>query len=64
MQIYFCKFEPMANDAYKGETKFSQNSHTIGRQESMYQIEEQRVRPFLYFLKTSELGRRHPERCL
>ena len=24
MQISFCKFEPMANDAYKGDTKFSQ----------------------------------------
>lgn len=61
MQIYFCKFEPMANDAYKGDTKFSQNSPTIGRLELKNQIEEQMVRPFLYFLKTSELGFRHPE---
>ena len=61
MQIYFCKFEPMANDAYKGDTKFSQNSPTIGRLELKDQIEEQMVRPFLYFLKTSELGLRHPE---
>lgn len=61
MQIYFCKFEPMANDAYKGGTKFSQNSPTIGRLELKNQIEEQMVRPFLYFLKTSELGLRHPE---
>lgn len=61
MQIYFCKFEPMANDAYKGDTKFSQNSSTIGRLELKNQIEEQMVRPFLYFLKTSELGLRHPE---
>lgn len=61
MQIYFCKFEPMANDAYKGDTKFSQNSPTIGRLELKSQIEEQMVRPFLYFLKTSELGFRHPE---
>lgn len=61
MQIYFCKFEPMANDAYKGDTKFSQNSSTIGRLELKDQIEEQMVRPFLYFLKTSELGLRHPE---
>lgn len=61
MQIYFCKFEPMANDAYKGDTKFSQNSPTIGRLELKSQIEEQMVRPFLYFLKTSELGLRHPE---
>lgn len=61
MQIYFCKFEPMANDAYKGDTKFSQNSPTIGRLELKNQIEEQMVRPFLYFLKTSELGLRHPE---
>lgn len=61
MQIYFCKFEPMANDACKGDTKFSQNSPTIGRLELKNQIEEQMVRPFLYFLKTSELGLRHPE---
>lgn len=61
MQIYFCKFEPMANDAYKGDTKFSQNSPTIGRLELKNQIEEQMVRPFLYLLKTSELGLRHPE---
>ena len=61
MQIYFCKFEPMANDAYKGDTKFSQNSPTIGRLGLKNQIEEQMVRPFLYFLKTSELGLRHPE---
>lgn len=61
MQVYFCKFEPMANDAYKGDTKFSKNSPTIGRLELKNQIEEQMVRPFLYFLKTSELGLRHPE---
>lgn len=61
MQIYFCKFEPMVNDAYKGDTKFSQNSPTIGRLELKNQIEEQMVRPFLYLLKTSELGLRHPE---
>lgn len=61
MQIYFCKFEPMSNDAYKGDTKFSQNSPTIGRLELKNQIEEQMIRPFLYLLKTSELGLRHPE---
>lgn len=61
MQIYFCKFEPMANDAYKGDTKFSKNSPTIGRLELKNQIEEQMIRPFLYLLKTSELGFRHPE---
>lgn len=61
MQIYFCKFEPMANDAYKGDTKFSQNSPTVGRLELKAQIEEQMIRPFLYLLKTSELGFRHPE---
>lgn len=61
MQIYFCKFEPMTNDAYKGDTKFSQNSPTIGRLELKNQIEEQMIRPFLYLLKTSELGFRHPE---
>lgn len=61
MQIYFCKFEPMANNAYKGDTKFSQNSPTIGRLELKNQIEEQMVRPFLYLLKTSQLVKQYPE---
>lgn len=61
MQIYFCKFEPMANDAYKGDTKFSQNSPTIGRLELKNQIEEQMVRPFLYLLKNSQLVKQYPE---
>lgn len=61
MQIYFCKFEPMVNDAYKGDTKFSQNSPTIGRLELKNQIEEQMVRPFLYLLKTSQLVKQYPE---
>lgn len=61
MQIYFCKFEPMTNDAYKGDTKFSQNSPTIGRLELKNQIEEQMVRPFLYLLKTSQLVKQYPE---
>lgn len=61
MQVYFCKFEPMANDAYKGDTKFSQNSPTIGRLELKSQIEEQMVRPFLYLLKTSQLVKQYPE---
>lgn len=61
MQIYFCKFEPMANDAYKGDTKFSQNSPTIGRLELKNQIEEQMVRPFLYLLKNSQLVKQFPE---
>lgn len=61
MQVYFCKFEPMANDAYKGDTKFSKNSPTIGRLELKSQIEEQMVRPFLYLLKTSQLVKQYPE---
>lgn len=61
MQVYFCKFEPMANDACKGDTKFSQNSPTIGRLELKNQIEEQMVRPFLYLLKTSQLVKQYPE---
>lgn len=61
MQVYFCKFEPMANDAYKGNTKFSKNSPTIGRLELKSQIEEQMVRPFLYLLKTSQLVKQYPE---
>ena len=61
MQVYFCKFEPMANDAYKGDTKFSKNSPTIGRLELKNQIEEQMVRPFLYLLKTSQLVKQYPD---
>lgn len=61
MQVYFCKFEPMANDAYKGDTKFSKNSPTIGRLELKKQIEEQMVRPFLYLLKNSQLVKQYPE---
>lgn len=61
MQVYFCKFEPMANDAYKGDTKFSKNSPTVGRLELKSQIEDQMVRPFLYLLKTSQLVKQYPE---
>lgn len=61
MQVYFCKFEPMANDAYKGDTKFSKNSPTIGRLELRNQIEEQMVRPFLYLLKNSQLVKQYPD---
>lgn len=61
MQVYFCKFEPMANDAYKGDTKLSKNSPTVGRLELKNQIEEQMVRPFLYLLKTSQLVKQYPE---
>jgi hypothetical protein len=61
MQVYFCKFEPMANDAYKGDTKFSKNSPTVGRLELKNQIEEQMVRPFLYLLKTSQLVKQYPD---
>lgn len=61
MQVYFCKFEPMANNAYKGDTKFSKNSPTVGRLELKSQIEEQMVRPFLYLLKTSQLVKQYPE---
>lgn len=61
MQVYFCKFEPMANDAYKGDTKFSKNSPTIGRLELKNQIEEQMVRPFLCLLKNSQLVKQSPE---
>lgn len=61
MQVYFCKFEPMANDAYKGDTKFSKNSPTIGRLELKNQIEEHMVRPFLYLLKNSQLVKQYPD---
>ena len=58
--IYFCKFEPMANDAYKGAPPFSHESPTTARLELRDQIEQQFVRPFLYKLRNSRIGRAYP----
>lgn len=58
--IYFCKFEPLANDAYKGDTPFSQQSRTTSRLELKDQIEEELVRPFLYRLRASRIGATFP----
>lgn len=61
LMIYFCKFEPMGNDAYKGDTPFSAQSKTTSRLLLRDQLETSLVRPFLYKLKTSRLGMSYPE---
>ncbi len=58
--IYFCAFEPMQNDAYKGGTPFSQTSPTLARLELRQQLEEEMARPFLAALRHSPLGMQFP----
>lgn len=61
LMIYFCKFEPMGNDAYKGDTPFSTESKTTSRLILRDELESTLVRPFLRRLKTSRLGMLYPE---
>lgn len=61
LMIYFCKFEPMGNDAYKGDTPFSAESKTTSRLLLRDELERTLVRPFLLRLKTSILGMLYPE---
>lgn len=61
LMIYFCKFEPMGNDAYKGDTPFSAESKTTSRLILRDELERTIVRPFLRRLKTSQLGMLYPE---
>lgn len=61
LMIYFCKFEPMGNDAYKGDTLFSTESKTTSRLILRDELERTLVRPFLLRLKTSQLGMLYPE---
>lgn len=61
LMIYFCKFEPMGNDAYKGDTPFSTESKTTSRLILRDELERTLVRPFLCRLKTSRLGMLYPE---
>ena len=61
LMIYFCKFEPMGNDAYKGDTPFSAESETTSRLILRDELERTLVRPFLRRLKTSQLGMLYPE---
>lgn len=61
LMIYFCKFEPMGNDAYKGDTPFSAESKTTSRLILRDELERTIVRPFLLRLKTSQLGMLYPE---
>lgn len=61
LMIYFCKFEPMGNDAYKGDTPFSAESKTTSRLFLRDELERTLVRPFLLRLKASQLGMLYPE---
>lgn len=61
LMIYFCKFEPIGNDAYKGDTPFSAESKTTSRLILRDELERTIVRPFLLRLKTSQLGMLYPE---
>lgn len=61
LMIYFCKFEPTGNDAYKGDTPFSAESKTTSRLILRDELERTLVRPFLLRLKTSQLGMLYPE---
>ena len=61
LRIYFCKFEEMHNDAYSGDTTWSENSPTVKRITLRDWIEEEMVRPFLYKLKKHEIGMRYPK---
>lgn len=61
LMIYFCKFEPMGNDAYKGDTPFSAESETTSRLILRDELERTLVRPFLRRLKSSRLGMLYPE---
>lgn len=61
LMIYFCKFEPMGNDTYKGDTPFSAESKTTSRLILRDELERTLVRPFLLKLKTSRLGMLYPE---
>lgn len=61
LMIYFCKFEPMGNDACKGDTPFSTESKTTSRLILRDELERTLVRPFLLRLKTSRLGMLYPE---
>lgn len=61
LMIYFCKFEPTGNDAYKGDTPFSTESKTTSRLILRDELERTLVRPFLLRLKTSRLGMLYPE---
>lgn len=61
LMIYFCKFEPMGNNAYKGNTPFSTESKTTSRLILRDELERTLVRPFLLRLKTSRLGMLYPE---
>lgn len=60
LRIFFCKFEPMHNDAYSGTTEWSENSPSIKRITIRDEIEETMVRPFLWHLRNSDFGRRYP----
>ncbi len=60
--VYFCKFEPMHNDALQGTSQWSQNDPQPSpkRLELRDQIEETMVRPFLAKLHNTDIAKRYP----
>ncbi len=63
IRIYFCKFEPMHNDALQGSSQWSDNDPRPApkRLELRDQIEEQMVRPFLAKLRNADVGKIYPD---
>lgn len=60
LDIYFCKFEPMHNDAYRGDTEHSKSNPTLVRLALKEEIEETEVRPFIAALAASGYAKRFP----
>ncbi len=62
VNLYFCRFEPMHNDAFKGDTYFSENS---GGGEKRIAIRDAILRelalPFVGRLRRAGFARRYPE---
>lgn len=58
--VYFCSFEKMHNDAYKGTTPFSDNHGGVTRLFIRDSLEEQALRPFLAAFKSSVIWKRYP----
>lgn len=63
LRLCFCKFEPMHNDAYRGDTRWSEHDpRPISKRiEIRDTIERDMVRPFIVALRASEFGRRYPD---
>lgn len=59
--LSFCKFEPMHNTGYDGDTPLSKESAAVTRLQLREQIENEMVRPFLAALLATDWYVQHPE---